>query len=369
MRRRRTLTFLSSVSHDQGKSPGTRGRVVTVLSERLNRTHDATSPRHWTGGSARATRVKRAHAREMTLNEHKDASASRAWRDCGFATKCVTLDVARADATTTTLRVRHKDLCQPSTSNGEDDDGGEWVDPYFFDRGYTLAATTGFCRVWEGAETLCAWLESAGERTRGKRALELGAGVGACGLVAAALGAHVCLTDTRAVAENVTRRNVEENGEGDASAFAKAWPKSARVGAGSATWATLDWYDDIPENPFGNDQNVGFNDAEVILAAECAWLRDLVPAFVETNRALLSRGCEKELIVSFRDRSSTEDASSGKAFASYREVARAFEDAGCVCEEIQRSASLEDEGKDIVIVSITLRERARYENGERANAK
>ena len=90
--------------------------------------------------------------------------------------------------------------------------------------------------MWEGAEALSAFLRRAPERCRGKRVLELGAGAGECGLVAACLGAHACLTDVRAVVEHVIRRNVEENGEGEATAR-EAWPGSIRVGRGSATRA------------------------------------------------------------------------------------------------------------------------------------
>ena len=45
------------------------------------------------------------------------------------------------------------------TSNADGDDDDDWVDPNFFDDGYTVAATTGFCRVWEGAEVLTRLLE------------------------------------------------------------------------------------------------------------------------------------------------------------------------------------------------------------------
>ena len=287
-----------------------------------------------------------------------DDDACPWWRDCGFPTRAKRVDVVARGVSLEVVHsvvVRYKDL-ESTTTASEDDEEEFTMDPYFFDEGYTLAATTGFCRVWEGAETLSTFLtEDAGRRrVAGKKCIELGAGVGECGLVAAAIGAHVVLTDVRAVAENVIRRNVGANGRGDAAAADGAWPKSVRVGHGSATHATLDWFDPIHETPFGDDHHgVNFYDAEVILAAECVWLRDLVPAFVETNRALLCRGAEKTLILSFRDRSSTDDASSGKAFAGYREVVRAFEDVGCVCEVLQRTASKEDEGKETIIYSIT----------------
>ena len=103
------------------------------------------------------------------------------------------------------------------TSNADGDDDDDWVDPNFFDDGYTVAATTGFCRVWEGAEVLTRLLEddsgdiSLRRRVAGKRVLELGAGVGLCGIAAASVGAHVMCTDLEAVVEGVIYRNIGEN--------------------------------------------------------------------------------------------------------------------------------------------------------------
>ena len=216
-----------------------------------------------------------------------------AWRSCGHAVRVKTLDVVvdgasdeGEDSTTVRVRIGTKDV------NGARE---VEVDPYFFDDGYSVAASTGFARVWEGAEALSAFLRRAPERCRGKRVLELGAGAGECGLVAACLGAHACLTDVRAVVEHVIRRNVEENGEGEATAR-EAWPGSIRVGRGSATRATLDWDEPIPERPFGRS-DVRFSDADLIIAAECVWLRELLPPFAATasmGSASTSRGRRDE---------------------------------------------------------------------------
>ena len=243
------------------------------------------------------------------------------------------------DSTTVRVRIGTKDVRRALEVE---------VDPYFFDAGYSVAASTGFARVWEGAEALSAFLRRAPERCRGKRVLELGAGAGECGLVAACLGAHACLTDVRAVVEHVIRRNVEQNGEGEATAR-EAWPGSIRVGRGSATRATLDWDEPIPERPFGGS-DVRFSDADLIIAAECVWLRELLPPFAATASTLLRNGAA-EMILSVRDRSSTEDASSGKAFAHTNEVVREFENAGCALTTLHRQPAEED-GKEIVVFHI-----------------
>ena len=161
-------------------------------------------------------------------------------------------------------------------------------------------------------------------------------------------GAHACLTDVRAVVEHVIRRNVEQNGEGEATAR-EAWPGSIRVGRGSATRATLDWGEPIPERPFGGS-DVRFSDADLIIAAECVWLRELLPPFAATASTLLRNGAA-EMILSVLDRSSTEDASSGKAFAHTNEVVREFENAGCALTTLHRQPAEEDE-KEIVVFHI-----------------
>ena len=276
----------------------------------------------------------------------EDDDVLDAWRSCGHAVRVKTVDVvvdgasdSGDDSTTVRVRIGTKDVRRALEVE---------VDPYFFDAGYSVAASTGFARVGEGAEALSAFLRRAPERCRGKRVLELGAGAGECGLVAACLGAHACLTDVRAVVEHVIRRNVEQNGEGEATAR-EAWPGSIRVGRGSATRATLDWGEPIPERPFGGS-DVRFSDADLIIAAECVWLRELLSPFVATALTLLRNGAA-EMILSVRDRSSTEDASSGKAFAHTNEVVREFENAGCALTTLHRQPAEED-GKEIVVFHI-----------------
>lgn len=197
-----------------------------------------------------------------------------------------------------------------------------------------VAATTGFCRVWEAAEVLTRLLESDDntmsggdeggderslrERVRGRRVVELGSGVGLCGIAAAAAGAHVMLTDLPSVVEAVLHRNIGENrdpdrgGGGDAgggggsggdsveelssstSSAAAPWLGSQPVvggAGGTATAQVLDWTKSIDkqldterrrrnweknQDETNDDGVVQVNDprdADMLLAAECLWLR------------------------------------------------------------------------------------------------
>lgn len=67
--------------------------------------------------------------------------------------------------------------------------------------------------LWPAAIALAHDVASRAEDARGKRVLELGAGTGLPGIVAASLGARVVQTDRHEVAMSVCRRNGERNGE------------------------------------------------------------------------------------------------------------------------------------------------------------
>ena len=66
-------------------------------------------------------------------------------------------------------------------------------------------------RVWEGAETLCAHLVLNKDLVRGRQCIELGSGVGACGLTAAALGASSVLLTDLAAAQPYLEYNMRTN--------------------------------------------------------------------------------------------------------------------------------------------------------------
>jgi len=217
-----------------------------------------------------------------------------------------------------------------SNEDTDSDDGGLEMMTWFFEEGFSLASATGFARVWPGASALIRALDNDADpvrqafataaearRAAGNRSapvcVELGAGCGLVGLAAAAVaGADVLLTDTSPVVQGVLERNVARNSAAWSSSVqdsnqpggstAPSWPGARRLGLGTVTAAVLDWTRPVSE------QLHGASYPDVILAAECVWLSELVEPFADAAAALL-HGPE---------RCGTEDRLRGDAFLMSR---------------------------------------------------
>ena len=143
--------------------------------------------------------------------------------------------------------------------------------------------------VWDASIVVAKLMErGTGPLTRaklkGKRVLELGAGVGLAGLAAAAMGAvSVTLTDVKAVLPLLTA-NADRNLSRPALAVAGV-PWAADAGA--VRVAELDWGDRAtwhPDGPLPYD---------VVLAADCIYAETAVPAFV----AALLAHCGRRTVI------------------------------------------------------------------------
>mmetsp|Transcript_38779 Transcript_38779/g.76855 ORF Transcript_38779/g.76855 Transcript_38779/m.76855 type:complete len:346 (+) Transcript_38779:68-1105(+) len=201
-----------------------------------------------------------------------------------------------------------------NTKDADSDDEGLEMMTWFFEDGFSLASATGFARVWPGASALIRALdddadpvrqafETAAEARKAARAspgnrnapvcVELGAGCGLVGLAAAAVaGADVLLTDTAPVVQGVLERNVARNTvawssssqDGAISSATAPWPGAQRLGLGTVAAAVLDWTRPVSDQLQGPSWY-----PDVILAAECVWLAELVEPFADAAAALLHR--------------------------------------------------------------------------------
>ena len=122
--------------------------------------------------------------------------------------------------------------------------------------------------VWKGSEVLAHYLSSHPECVRGKRVLELGAGLGLCGLLAHHLGASgVCLTDGDIKVLDQLRDNVARN-----------TTQSSTISCPQLIWGKEHGLEAFVQN-YGKQQ--------VILATDCLYMAPSVEPFFQTIQQLL----------------------------------------------------------------------------------
>ncbi|XP_061918685.1 protein N-lysine methyltransferase METTL21A isoform X2 [Entelurus aequoreus] len=117
--------------------------------------------------------------------------------------------------------------------------------------------------VWDAAVVMCVYLELSQVELRGKVAIELGAGTGLVGIVAALLGAKVTITD-RKPALDFLSANVKGNLPPDLQA--------------SAVVSELSWGDDLDRYPAE-----GY---DLVLGADIVYLEDTFVPLMETLQHL-----------------------------------------------------------------------------------
>ena len=264
---------------------------------------------------------------------------------------------------TSTIKISHRKLVgtEEEGEGGEEEEEEEndkddefAIDPYFFDDGYSVAATTGFARVWEGASVFTDFLvQEMPELTWKKKVVELGSGVGLCGLaVAIANEANVTLTDLPSVVEGILIQNIEQN---STSLAENGWYRVIGTHGGSARAVALNW-----EKPMVCHQLTTSGEErdaiDVIIAAECIWLADLLDCFCVTLNILIER--EKKLrnrspkcFVCCRDRSRKD--SKVKVFASEEMVEAAFRRHALEFEVLREFPSTVEQNRCVKIYSIS----------------
>nr|XP_046238501.1 protein N-lysine methyltransferase METTL21A [Scatophagus argus] len=119
--------------------------------------------------------------------------------------------------------------------------------------------------VWDAAVVMCMYLELGKLELKGKEAIELGAGTGLVGIVAALLGARVTITD-RDPALDFLSANVKANLPPDSQ--------------GSAVVSELTWGEGLERYPAG-----GY---DLVLGADIVYLEDTFEPLLQTLEHLCS---------------------------------------------------------------------------------
>ncbi|XP_053171803.1 EEF1A lysine methyltransferase 3-like [Scomber japonicus] len=139
--------------------------------------------------------------------------------------------------------------------------------------------------VWEAALHLCGYLEEQSVEFKGKRIIELGAGTGVVGIVAARLGAVVTLTDLPLALPQL-ETNVSANMP------SSGWPSAP------PTILPLSWGEDHMNFP---------SDWDVVLCADIIYLPETYPLLLETLAHLCKSGAVVYLSSKMRKEHGTPD--------------------------------------------------------------
>jgi methyltransferase-like protein 23 len=116
-------------------------------------------------------------------------------------------------------------------------------------------------KVWESAVVMADYFAAQGVALKGASMMELGAGIGLPGMVAAKAGAHVTATDHNQIALDLGARNAAAN---DVPAM---------------TWAVVDWYKwDLPGR------------FEIIAGADVLYDNETYPPILQILEASLAPG-------------------------------------------------------------------------------
>uniref|UniRef100_A0A7S2WTS9 Calmodulin-lysine N-methyltransferase n=1 Tax=Rhizochromulina marina TaxID=1034831 RepID=A0A7S2WTS9_9STRA len=165
--------------------------------------------------------------------------------------------------------------------------------------------------IWEGARMLSSYLQASGRIQTGARVLELGAGVGLCGILAGIQGAHVVLTEK----EDETLELLEKNAARNAARIAAA--------GGSCRVAALDW-----TNPAETEAVLDMFSSyvDLVLCSDVVYREDLCTPLVRVLEQVLWRSCKAGspafVLLSYKERGV------GASFF------KALEAAGLSCSEV-----------------------------------
>lgn len=250
------------------------------------------------------------------------------------------------------LRVLQRQMRSIDEDDANADASDGELDANFFEPDYDLAATTG-SNVWESSFVCASALNDPNmhifDGIRGKRVVELGAGVGLLSLAMAAFGAHVLASDVAPVVSGLMCDNISLNAPNAHNVRAlprrNVWQSAASIGSsgGTIVAAPINWLQPLSEQ---FDEPL---DVDYVVAADTLWLESLVVPFVETSLALLGNGpSARRMLLAYRERGDERSTT----FCTTARVLDAFRDHGCDVTELWRHVSHKAPDKFVILYEI-----------------
>lgn len=144
--------------------------------------------------------------------------------------------------------------------------------------------------VWDGAILMVRFLEQHASYVNDQHVVELGAGCGLVGIAAAALGAkNVRMTDLD-YCMPLLRQNIGSNRH--------LWPSETNVDA-----CPCDWFLPPPERIVGPHSPP----VDLLIAADCVWLEELVEPFLSTLEAISHAHKKAQILLTYQRRGKATD--------------------------------------------------------------
>lgn len=272
--------------------------------------------------------------------------------------RCTATSFVVADCSLRVLQRQMRTLDDDSASeNGAAAADDDELDANFFEPDYELAATTG-SNVWESSFVCASALNDPEmhvfDGIRGKRVVELGAGVGLLSLAMAAFGAHVLSSDVAPVVKGLMCDNIAlaaPSGSANVRDFPRrdVWQRALALGTrgGSIVAAPINWLEPLSAQ-FDEPLNVDF-----VVAADTLWLESLVEPFVSTAMALLGDApSHRRMLLAYRERGDEHSTT----FCTTDRVLDAFRARRCTVAEQWRHVSHKAPEKYVILFEIKVTE-------------
>eukprot|EP00388_Colpodella_angusta_P005838 GDKJ01017770.1.p1 GENE.GDKJ01017770.1~~GDKJ01017770.1.p1 ORF type:complete len:255 (-),score=48.18 GDKJ01017770.1:65-829(-) len=242
------------------------------------------------------------------------------------------------------LRCAH----QAYNEDDQSDSDEEQLFEDFFDPDFNIAVATGYTKTWEGSFLLLDYLRSqeCPIKLEGLNLVEMGSGSGMFGMCLAVMKNNVLLSDVECICRKYILNNLKGNSKGDVTDFFVPNTPAFRVGEGSTAVRPIDWNKELAAD-------LDLSKTDMIVAAECVWLPDLLAPFSGCYARLLKAcrpGTKGILCYPVRG---TETS----YFTTRSDLEKAMDEAGCAVEAIKvfPPQPIDPDVKETIIYIVSLK--------------